>query len=147
MARTEKYFIGPDLLGDIRRVIGRVDDEPISSTTTRIPTRLQNVPRAGGSNRLRYVEWTAEWPATMTATFTFLGSTQTATAVNAFAGAGPGKGWVAKHQGTWHLAVVNLTMQPSYVATDIQLLGHDGENGGILKWFSVTTCATATASV
>ena len=146
MPRTEKYFLGPGLLSDIRQALLRVDAIAPSTSGAVTDVLLDRLPERGRAAPLRYVEWTAEWPATMTATFTFLGSTQTATAVNAFAGAGPGKGWVAKHQGTWHLAVVNLKMQPSYVATDIQLLGHDGENGGILKWYSVTQCGTATAS-
>jgi hypothetical protein len=143
MAGIQKYFIGPQLLGDIRRVVGRVDADPIGSEVTRIPTRLQDMPRGGGGNSLRFVSWTQTWDATATATFTFKGGTQTATAVNAFAGVGPGDGWVARHQGTWHLAVVNLTMQSSYTAGGIQLLGHGDD--GILNWYSVTQCgSTAT---
>jgi hypothetical protein len=60
MARTEKYFIGPALLSDIRRVVGRVDNEPIPSTITRIPTRLQDVPRGGGGGPgVKFGLWTA----------------------------------------------------------------------------------------
>jgi hypothetical protein len=94
--------------------------------------------RRGGGNSLRFVSWTQTWDATATATFTFKGGTQTATAVNAFAGVGPGDGWVARHEGTWHLAVVNLTMQPSYTSGDVQLLGHDDE--GILRWYTTVDC-------
>jgi hypothetical protein len=142
MPRVEKYFIGPQLLGDIRRVVGRVDGEPYRVNGVTQDVRLQDLPRRGG-NAVRYVAWTATWPATATATFTFKGGDQTATAVNAFAGVGPGDGWVVRHEGTWHLAVVNLTMQPSYTAGDIQLLGH-GDNG-ILEWYSVTQCGSTAA--
>lgn len=142
MPRTEKYFIGPQLLGDIRRVVGRVDGEPYRVNGVMRREVHQEMMRPGGG-AMRYVQWTANWDATATATFTFKGGTQTATAVNAFAGVGPGDGWVARHQGTWHLAVVNLTMQPSYSSGVTQLLGHSG--AGILEWYSVTQCgSTAT---
>jgi hypothetical protein len=142
MPRSEKYFIGPQLLGDIRRVVGRVESEPYRVTGAEGPVRLQDMPRRGG-NAVRYVAWTATWPATATAMFTFKGGTQTDTAVNSFAGVGPGDGWVVRHEGTWHLAVVNLTMQPSYTAGDIQLLGHDAS--GVMKWYSVTQCGSTAA--
>jgi hypothetical protein len=142
MPRSEKYFIGPQLLGDIRRVVGRVEGEPYRVNGVEGPVRLQDMPRRGG-NAVRYVAWTATWPATATAMFTFKGGTQTATAVNSFAGVGPGDGWVVRHEGTWHLAVVNLTMQPSYTAGDIQLLGHDAS--GVMKWYSVTQCGSTAA--
>jgi hypothetical protein len=62
MARTEKYFLGPKLLSDIRRVVGRVDAEPIASEVTRIPTRLQDMPRrGGGGNPLLLGRVTAAW--------------------------------------------------------------------------------------
>jgi hypothetical protein len=48
MPRTEKYFIGPQLLGDIRRVVERVSAEPYGSEVARIPTRLQDMRRGGG---------------------------------------------------------------------------------------------------
>jgi hypothetical protein len=142
MARVEKYFIGPQLLGDIRRVVGRVDGEPYRVNGVTQDVRLQDLPRSG-ARVFRHVSWTATWPATATSTFTFKGGTQTATAVNAFAGVGPGDGWVVRHEGTWHLAVVNLTMQPSYAAGDIQLLGHDAS--GVMKWYSVTQCGSTAA--
>jgi hypothetical protein len=63
MPRTEKYFIGPQLLGDIRRVIGRVEAEPIASEISRIPTRLQDMRRGGGGGgtSLRLGRVTAAW--------------------------------------------------------------------------------------
>lgn len=43
------------------------------------------------------------------------------------------------------LGNLDLATISGYVGDEEQLLGHD--NGACLKWFSVTTCATATASV
>ena len=144
MPRTEKYFVGPQLLGEIREAITRVAGMPDRTSVAEIPVRLQELQQPAPA-ALRYVSWDTTWSVTSTATITFLSATaQTATAVNVFAGVGPGEGWVARHLGTWHLAVVNLTMQPSYVGTDIQLLGHN--DSGILEWYSVTQCGTATAS-
>jgi hypothetical protein len=139
---ADGFLIGPDLLGKIRRVTDTVDGMPASTGVTRIPTRLQDI-RQQPTPALRFVSWTQTWSATSTATVAFKGGTQTATAVNAFAGVGPGDGWVARHSGTWYLAVVNLTMQPSYTSGDIQLLGHDDE--GILNWYSVTQCGSTAA--
>jgi hypothetical protein len=142
MPRSEKYFIGPQLLGDIRRVVGRVESEPYRVNGVTQDVRLQDMPRRRG-DAVRYVAWTATWPATATATFTFKGGDQTDTAVNSFAGVGPGDGWVVRHEGTWHLAVVNLAMQPSYSTGVTQLMGHSA--AGILEWYSVTQCgSTAT---
>ena len=42
------------------------------------------------------------------------------------------------------LGSVDLSTIDGYVGDEEQLLGHD--DGACLKWFSVTTCATATAS-
>lgn len=142
MAKTEKYFVGPQLLGEIRETITRVAGMPDRTSGVSLPVRLQELQRRSGAG-LRYVSWEEDWQATATATITFLSNTgQTATAKNTFAGVGPGEGWVARHEGTWHLAVVNLTMQPSYTTGEIQLLGHNAD--GILEWYSVTQCGTAT---
>jgi|688.fasta_scaffold101985_2 hypothetical protein len=142
MPRSEKYFIGPQLLGDIRRVVGRVEAEPYRVNGVPQDVRLQDMQRRGG-DAVRYVAWTATWPVTATATFTFQGGTQTATAVNRFAGVGPGDGWVVRHEGAWHLAVANLSMQPSYSSGVTQLMGHNA--AGILEWYSVTQCGSTAA--
>lgn len=36
---------------------------------------------------------------------------------------------------------INFATLPGYAATNVQMLGHDA--GGCIKWFDVTTCATA----
>ena len=47
-------------------------------------------------------------------------------------------------QGCMRLAGYDLTQISDYSSSVTQILGHDGS---CLQWFSVTTCATATASV
>lgn len=61
MPRSEKYFIGPQLLGDIRRVVGRVEAEPYRVTGAESPVRLQDMPRPGGGGGLRLGKVTAAW--------------------------------------------------------------------------------------
>lgn len=104
-------------------------------------------PRFGPSvgSPIRFCSWSADWAHGETATITFDPATNvTATAVNVVLGFGPGDGWVAK-KGTagWHLIGADLTMQPAFNSTEIQLFGHD--DSGIASWYSITTCATATA--
>jgi hypothetical protein len=100
----------------------------------------------GGGSAIKFCTWAADWYAGETATITFDPATNvTATAVNVVLGFGPGNGWVAK-KGTagWHLIGADLTLQPGYVATDIQLFGHS-TSSALAQWYSITTCATATA--
>jgi hypothetical protein len=61
MARTQKFFIGPQLLGDIRRVVGRVEAEPIGSETSRVSTRLQDMQRPGSGGLLLGVAAGGAW--------------------------------------------------------------------------------------
>jgi hypothetical protein len=100
------------------------------------PGRAQDETPANAG--LRHVEWTAQWPAAETATFTFKSNNATATGVNVFAGVDAGSGWVARHSGTWHLVVCNLTTQPNYESGDVQMLGHD--DTGILRWYTTVEC-------
>lgn len=108
------------------------------------PLSFKRVGISAGGQGLRHVEWAGAWSAAETTTITFRSGGSTATAVNLFAGVDAGSGWVAKHSDAWSLVVCNLTTQPQYDSAEVQLLGHD--DSGIIKWFSVTTCATATAS-
>ena len=106
---------------------------------------LPTAPRFGnGGPGVRFCTWTANWSHGETATIIFDPATNaTATAVNVVLGFGPGDGWVAK-KGTagWQLIGADLTMQPAFSSTEIQLFGHD--DNGIASWYSITTCATAT---
>lgn len=94
---------------------------------------------------IRFCSWTATWSHGTTATITFDPATNvTATATNVYLGLGPGNGWAARHNTAgWRLIGADLTLQPSYSSTEIQLLGHN--DSGIANWYSITTCATATA--
>jgi hypothetical protein len=61
MPRSEKYFIGPQLLGDIRRVVGRVEAEPYRVNGVTQDVRLQDMPRRGGGGALKLGKVTAAW--------------------------------------------------------------------------------------
>jgi hypothetical protein len=60
MPRTEKYFIGPQLLGDIRRVVGRVEAEPYRVTGGPPRVLLQDMPRAAAAG-FRVGDFTGTW--------------------------------------------------------------------------------------
>ena len=102
----------------------------------------------GGSPlSLRRCSWSATWLHNATSTITFVTNTQaTATATNVFLGAGPGNGWVAK-SGTsgWSLVSVDLTTQPGYNGSEIQLFGHSTASA-VMQWYSISTCGTATST-
>ena len=49
MAKTEKYFVGPQLLGEIRQTITRVAGMPYRTSGVSLPVRLQELPRQAGS--------------------------------------------------------------------------------------------------
>lgn len=51
---------------------------------------------------------------------------------------------ITKAGSYYYLTTFNMTRLPDYVESVTQLLGH--QDNGTLKWYSVTTCSTATAS-
>jgi hypothetical protein len=109
---------------------------------------LPTAPRFGdlGRGGVRFCSWTATWTYAGTATIRFDPATNaTATATNVILGVGPGQGWVAK-KGTasWCLIGFDMTKQAGYASGDIQLFGHSTANARA-QWYSITTCATATA--
>ena len=109
---------------------------------------LPTAPRfgPGGGSAIKFCSWTATWTYANTATITFSLSSVTATANNVFLGVGPGDGWVAKKGSAgWQLIGCDLTKQPGYASGDIQLFGHSSASA-LAQWYSITTCATATAS-
>lgn len=64
MARQEKYFLGPNLLGDIRRTVTRVDSLSEGGSGAGQEPRLQGLHRRGGSgggSSLRLGRVTAAW--------------------------------------------------------------------------------------
>lgn len=108
---------------------------------------LPTAPRfgLGGGGGVKFVSWTSTWTINATATIEFVTNSLTATATNVFLGVSPGEGWVARKGTTgWALIGCDLTLQPEYEQGDNQLFGHT--TSGLCRWYSVTTCATATAS-
>jgi hypothetical protein len=71
------YLIGPDLLGKIRRVTDTVEGMPTSTGITRIPTRLQDMPRGGGGSAIRACTFTGSWNINESKELTFQGVTTT----------------------------------------------------------------------
>jgi hypothetical protein len=168
MPRTEKYFIGPQLLGDIRRVVGRVDGEPYRVNGVAQEVRLQDMPRSG--SRLKRGTFThASWPIGGTMVVTILGETNTVSVTNYCV---PVEGQtnatqtlnviygnvlgtvtaVEIQQPTCTLSVggLDLTDLPGFDATSIQLLGHAaGDTNSTaclgLQWYSVTQCGSTAA--
>lgn len=61
MAKTEKYFVGPTLLGEIRETITRVAGMPDRTSGVSLPVRLQELPRRGGGGGLKLGKVTAAW--------------------------------------------------------------------------------------
>jgi len=95
MPRNEKYFIGPQLLGDIRQTVSRVSAMPQGSRIGKIPTRLQDMrppATAAAAGGTRIIEFEGSWNRMAEKQVTFVGTTQTATAVNLFATVGQGCG-------------------------------------------------------
>ena len=100
----------------------------------------------GGGSAVRFCSWTSTWTYDTTTEITFDPATaSTATARNVVLGLGPGDGWVSK-KGTsgWQLIGFDMTKQPGYASGEIQLFGHSSSSA-IAQWYSITTCATATA--
>ena len=77
MPRTEKYFVGPKLLSDIRDTITRVAGMPDSSSGAAIRSALQEMPRRGGAGGFRICTFTGAWNKNATKTVTLRGVTAT----------------------------------------------------------------------
>lgn len=121
-----------------------------------LPTAPRFGSGGGGGAPIRLCGWTANWYLNASTLVTFSSGGATATAENVFFGVGPGAGWVAKDAGVWKLISCKLSDQPGFDGTETQLLGHiavtacegecsDNIYANTLQWYSVTTCATATA--
>jgi len=83
MPRTEKYFIGPQLLGDIRRVVGRVDGEPYRVNGASQEVRLQDMAgRGGAGGGIRIGTFTGAWAKGEYKEVTVVGGTTTASVLN-----------------------------------------------------------------
>lgn len=107
MAKTEKYFVGPQLLGEIRQTITRVAGMPDRTSGVSLPVRLQELPRRGGGGGLRIIAFTGGWSKMTSKTVAIDPTTVTMTATNIFASISSQncsrKGAVADIGGTWYL--------------------------------------------
>lgn len=169
MANTEKYYVGPKLLGEIREVISRVNGMPDRTSGVAMPVRLQQLQRPPGTLLRRGTFTHASWAVGSTMQVTVHGSTNTTSVTNYCV---PVKGQtnatqtlnvifgsimgtvtaVEIEQPTCTLSIggVDLTELPGYVADEIQMLGHaaaDTDSTACLglQWYSVTQCASTAA--
>jgi hypothetical protein len=70
MSRQERYFIGPNLLTDIRRVVGRVDGIAYNESGPVQGVAHQSLHQPDSSSRLRIGKTTATWNKGTLATIT-----------------------------------------------------------------------------
>ena len=140
-ARTKRVAFTQSSAERIARVVRKVEAGERGSQPLRFEPRITSA-----GNNVRFCSWTATWSHSGTANITFdPATTQTATATNVILGVGPGDGWVArKGSAGWQLIGFDMTQQPGYAAGEIQLFGHSSSSA-IAQWYSITTCATATA--
>lgn len=110
MPRTEKYFVGPALLSDIRKTITRVAGMPDSANAPGFRTAATEMPRRGGGG-FRICTFTGAWSKNATKTVTLRGVTatpNTLAVLNLFANlTGPTSGTlncaVARDGTAWYL--------------------------------------------
>lgn len=170
MARTEKYFVGPQLLGEIRETITRVAGMPDRTSGVSLPVRLQELPRRRGGKLSRGTFTHAVWAIGSTMEVTIQGETNTVSVtnycmevkgqtnatqtLNVIYGSVMGTVTAVEiQQPTCTLSIggLDVTELPGYDESSIQLLGHAaGDTNSTaclgLQWYSVTQCGTATAT-
>jgi hypothetical protein len=169
MPRTEKYFIGPGLLSDIRQTITRVAGMPDKTSGVKTQVAHQEMPRPRAAGLKRGTFTAAEWAVGATMVVTVLGETNTVSVTNYCV---PVKGQtnatqtlnviygnvlgtvtaVEIQQPTCTLSVggLDLTALPGFDGSSIQLLGHAaGDTSSTaclgLQWYSVTQCGSTAA--
>ena len=105
MAKTEKYFVGPQLLGEIRQTITRVAGMPDRTSGVSLPVVHQELPRQSASP-FRMATFTGSWSINTVKTVTLQGSTTTLQAYNVFATIGVGCGFspvaIARDGTAWY---------------------------------------------
>lgn len=64
MSKTERYFVGPTLLGEIRQTISRVSGMADRAAGASIPVAHQEIPRrgGGGGGEIRVGWFYGSWP-------------------------------------------------------------------------------------
>lgn len=83
MARTEKYFLGPGLLSDIRQALLRVDAIAPSTSGVVSDVLLDRLPERGPGSAIRAVEFTGSWNINSLKEVTFQGVSTTPNTVSA----------------------------------------------------------------
>jgi hypothetical protein len=150
MPRTEKYFIGPGLLSDIRQTITRVAGMPdkTQGATFRVGN-LDMPPRRGGGGgglEAALVTFTGTWSRGSTRGLAVQGDT-TAAVRNDYINLNPSSECDAvavRVSNVWQLVQVDFGVQPGYSGTVTQVLGHDAS--GNAMWISTITCSTNTTA-
>jgi hypothetical protein len=126
MPRTEKYFVGPGLLSDIRQTITRVAGMP--DKTKGAAFRVGNteaLPRPGA--RVRFCEFTGAWSKGSSRDIAFLNTTQTISVSNLLFPIPvlsdntntPTRCVVAKDLDTWRL--INIEFSSNTVLSNVLL--------------------------
>jgi hypothetical protein len=108
MPRTEKYFIGPGLLSDIRQTITRVAGMPDRTSGVKTQVVHQEMMRRGGrGGEIKIINFTGSWSKMQPKTVAIDPTTTTMTVVNVFASISNSscsrKGAAAKVDDTWYL--------------------------------------------
>lgn len=143
MAKTEKYFIGPTLLGEIRDTITRVAGMPDKTSGVSQAVRLQELQRPA-AGRVRICTFTGSWAINASKIVTFKGvstTPNTVSALNLFCGLNPSGQCdvsVARDGNSWYLLQPNLTQLPGYSSLGTQVLTIQSGN---LRWADTTACA------
>jgi hypothetical protein len=83
MARTEKYFLGPGLLSDIRQTLLRVDAIAPSTSGVVSDVLLDRLPEKPGGSAIRAVTFTGSWNIDALKVVAFQGITSTPNTVMA----------------------------------------------------------------
>ena len=67
---TERYFVGPNLLGDIRETIARVQGTPDVESGGHLPYRLTQMPQPSEGDGLHLATFTGAWSTATSKTVT-----------------------------------------------------------------------------
>jgi hypothetical protein len=77
MPSTEKYFLGPSLLADIRQTVARVAGQPDKTQGPGFNVLLENPRRPGGGGEISACTFTGSWIINQRKTVTLQGVTTT----------------------------------------------------------------------
>lgn len=104
MAKSERYFVGPQLLSEIRETITRVGGMPDRTSGLRVNAVSQDLQRH--DSLIRIINYSGQWLKGTEKTVTIDPTTVTMTATNLFNTVWPNcsrKGAVARAGSTWYL--------------------------------------------